>query len=227
MDEKAIKNFIKQKPCIPATKGVKIASIGSVILFLPMGLLLILVAILWGNNKDIKIYYYALGAVFAICTFVPTILYKHYADRIKSRDNKASTYWLIGTLISFIIGVDAILVSAALFFNERKMTLVGMIIVCAIAAGISFIVAIQWCKRRILYQNGSLELKQPIMHPVLVTPLIMSLVSGASAGGRLAIVVFIISLENAILITGLAQTLLKLKYAKEISAEDCLPKYKL
>ena len=24
MDEKAVKNFIKQKPCIPATKGVKI-----------------------------------------------------------------------------------------------------------------------------------------------------------------------------------------------------------
>ena len=103
------------------------------------------------------------------------------------------------------------------------MTLVGMIIVCVIAAGVSFIVAIHWCKRRILYQNGSLELKQPIMHPVLVTPLIMALVSGASAGGRVAIVVFII----AILFTGLAQTLLKLKYAKEISAEDCLPKYKL
>lgn len=227
MDEKAVKNFIKEKPCIPAAKGVRVASIGSIALFLPMGLLPIIVMIMFGDNNSIKKYYYALGAVFVICTFVPTILYKHYADRIRSRDNKASTYWLIGTLVSFIVGADTILVAVALLFNERNMTLVAMIIVCAVSAGISYIVATQWCKRRIRHQNGSLALKQPIMNPVLVTPFIMSLVSGASAGGRVGIVAFAISLENAILFTGLAQTMLKLKYAKEISAEDCLPKYKL
>lgn len=227
MDEKAIKNFIKQKPCIPATKGVRLASIGSIILFLPMGLLLIIAAVAFGINDRITVHYYALGTIFVISTVAPTILQKHYANKINSQDNVASTYWLIGTLVSYITGANAIITATALVLNEKLTTLIIMVIVAVLSAFATFFLAIYWCKRRIMHQNGSLELKTVFKHPVVAAAIVMTSISGASAGGRVALAALVLVLINGILFTGLAQTILKLKYAKELSAEECLPKYRL
>lgn len=91
----------------------------------------------------------------------------------------------------------------------------------------AFTTAMYWCKRRILYHNGELNLRKKVIdYPPFITPIIMLMISYTSSNMQVGVIAFIISLESAILVTGLAQTVLKLKLAKKLSAEKYLPKYK-
>lgn len=223
MKERNIVHFIKQPPCIPATKGVRIASKGVFLLFLPIASVGVIVSMIYDNDKTI---YILCEAMLVLALATPIILQKYYADRIASRDNTASTYWLIGTLISLIVAADTALICYGVAFSKSRGIIPMLIIASIIAALVTYFIATYWCRKRITHCDGELNLREKVInHPALITPIIMTVMSYTSSNVQIAMIVFIISFENAILGTGLAQTILKLRLAKAISAEAHLPKY--